>query len=161
MMVYKRFISLYFCIGFFFLQSCAEDTYSLHVQTRQGQSVNLNFIHKPVITFEKDSVVISTVDLKLLFCYEDAVLSFVDKVPSSINDSHKNAIFFSINRGIVIGKNIPSSCAVRFYSMRGDFLGESMPDHEGIVRYNVNNIRDKFIIVNTGQVGLNFKIILP
>ena len=161
MMVYKRLYLLFFCIGFFFLQSCAEDTYSLHVQTRQGQSVNLNFIHKPVITFEKDSVVISTVDLKLLFCYEDAVLSFTDKVPSSINDSHQNAISFSIQRGVVIGKNIPSSCVVHFYSMRGDLLGESKPDNDGIVRYNANNIRDKFIIVNTGQVGLNFKIILP
>lgn len=160
-MVYKRLFLLFFCIGFFLLQSCAEDTYSLHVQTRQGKSVNLNFIHKPVITFEKDSAVISTVDLKLMFCYEDAVLSFVDKEPSSINDNRQNAISFSIDRGIVIGNNIPSSCVVRFYSMRGDLLGESKPNHEGIVRYSVNSSRDKFLIVNTEQVGLSFKITLP
>ena len=160
MMIYKRLISSFFCIGFILLQSCAEDTYSLHVQTRLGQSVNLNFNHKPIITFEKDSVVISTVDLKLMFCYEDAVISFVDKVPLYINYNHQNAISFSINRGVVIGENIPSSCVVRFYSMRGDLLNESKPNNEGIVRYNVNNSRDKFLIVNTGQVGLSFKITL-
>ena len=161
MMIYKRLISLFFFIGCFFLQSYAEDEYSLHVQTRQGQSVYLNFIHQPIVTFEKDSVIISIVDLKLEFCYEDAILSFLDKVPSSINDSHQNAISFSIQRDIVIGKNIPSSCNVRFYSMRGEFLGESKPDNDGIVRYNVNYIQDKFMIVSIGQVDLNFKIILP
>lgn len=150
-----------FSISFFLLQSYAEDTYFLHVQTRQGQSVNLNFIHQPIITFEKDSVIISTVDLKLMFCYKDAVLSFLDKVPFSINDSRQNAVSFSIQRGIVKGRNIPSSCVVRFYSVRGELLGESKPDHEGIVRYDVTNSREKYLIVNTGQVGLSFKIVLP
>lgn len=157
----KRFLFFCFFIGMLFLPLCAEDTYSLHVKTKRGDILDLNFIHNPVVSFDKDSVIISTEDLKLMFCYGDVVLSFVDNSPNSITDNSHESISFSINQETVTGVNIPPSCVIRFFSMRGELLEECKPDNLGIVRYSINNKRDKILIVNIGQVGLSFKLLIP
>ena len=157
----KRLFSLWLCNLFFLLPLFAEETYSLKVQTRKGHTVALSFTHTPIVVFEKDSVIISAEDMRLLLSYDDVVLSFIDHVPNSINNSSQDAISFSINQRTIIGNNIPPSCAVRFYTVRGELLRECKPNNNGIVKYDVDSRRDKVIIVNTSQVGFSFKMIIP
>ena len=152
---------MWLCNLFLFLSLFAEETYSLKVQTRKGHSVTLSFTHAPIVAFEKDSVMISAKDTRLLLSYDDAVLSFINNVPNNINNGSQDAISFSIEEGTIIGKNIPPSCGVSFYTVRGELLRECRPNNNGIVKYDVDRRRDKVIIVNTGQVGFSFKMMVP
>ena len=159
--IFKRLLFVLFCIGCFHFHSFAENTYSLQVKTSEGRSIELSFSQKPVLKFERDSVVIYTEDMVLVFNYGSFVLSFVETFPESVSSIRCNEASFSFRQRMIEGYSIPLSCSIRFYSIEGKLLGECKPDSNGNVKYSIERFQDRILIVNVDKIGLRFKILIP